>query len=125
MTRFLAMGLGCALAVCTAANATPIGPTDDLHCFVIASYFHAFAETSGAPAKQLHASRVIGAWYAGKLREAGVDPAKRDFRSRADPILDAVTADPLAARAPMVACTDRAVADPAFNRFARALASAY
>jgi hypothetical protein len=124
MTRLLAIGLGCALAGCTAANATPPGPTDDLHCFVIAYYFRIFAETSGASVKQRDASRAIEAWYARKLRADGLDPAQRDFRSRADPILDAVTAAPLAARAPMVACTDRAVADPAFNRFARALASA-
>jgi hypothetical protein len=124
MKRLPTVALACALAGCTSAHATPLNPADDLHCSVIAFYFQGYAQWSGAPARQIHAAGVIKAWYAGKLREAGVDLGGPDFRSRAEPILNAVKADPKAARAPMVACTDRAVADPAFNRFAGSLASA-
>ena len=121
--RLLAATIACVLlSGCGQASAATIDPADDVHCSVIAFYFHGFAEHHGLPAYQQKAAKGVHDWYAAKMRlvakERWGDMA--GFEKEAGPLLETVKSDPLAMQDEMVACTARAAADPAFEQHARA-----
>jgi hypothetical protein len=121
--RLTAVTIACVLlSGCGRANAAAIDPTDDIHCSVLAFYFHGFAEHHGFPAKQQKAAKGVHDWYAAKMRLVAKERwgGMAGFEKEAGPLLETVKADPLAMRDEMVACTKRAAADPAFNEHARA-----
>lgn len=116
----LAILLPAVLGGCGQATAAVVDPENDVHCSVLAFYFHGLAKHTQAPEKQVRAAKGFHDWYAAKLREVAgerfTDPAI--YEKEVGPVLEAVKADPLAMRDEMFACIDRAEGDPAFNRFA-------
>ena len=111
-----------ALTGCGQASAAAIDPRDDIHCSVLAFYFHGFAQHHGMPAAQIKAAQAVHDWYAARMRavagERWSDMAS--FEKETAPVLETIKADPLAMRDEFAACTQRAAADPAFNKHARA-----
>ena len=107
-----------ALAGCGQASGSVPDPSSDLHCSVIAFYFSGLAEHDGAPADQRRALAAVHEWYAAKLRQLATqrgDP--NSVLAEAEPILDAIKRDPRAMLDEHETCSERAMADPAFNRF--------
>lgn len=120
-----ALVFACALlSGCGGASAATLDPSDDVHCSVLAFYFDGLARHQGAPRDQLRATKVMHEWYAAKMRDVAVERwgDMAGFEKEAGPLLESVKADPQAMADEMLACTDRAVAAPGFNRFARGLA---
>ena len=108
------------LSGCSSASAATVDPKSDVHCSVLAFYFHGLAKHEGAPADQVAATKGLHDWYAIKMKEVAGERFKDAavFLREVEPILDAVKADPLSMRDEASACADRAAADPTFNRFA-------
>jgi hypothetical protein len=109
------------LGGCGEAGAANVDPADDVHCSVLAFYFHGFAKHQGVPANQLRATKVMHEWYAAKVRDVAVERwgGTDGFQKEIGPLLEAVKKDPKAMADEMVACTDRAIAAEGFNQFAR------
>lgn len=111
--------VACMLLIgCGRAAATTIDPADDVHCSVVAFYFQGLTEHAGAPSDQRHAVKALQEWYSAKMRQVAVErwgglaAAERELA----PLLDAVKSDPVAMRDELLACTERAIADPAFAK---------
>ena len=121
MRNLLAVAVLIGLSACGPANAVPVDAKNNIHCSVLAFYFHGLAKHDGAPNKQIHAMKGLQDWYAIKMRsDVGgryFDPAV--MQSEVGPILATIKADPFSMRDEVVACADRAAADPAFNDFSR------
>jgi hypothetical protein len=123
LTRNLSTALiaGILSTACSSANAVAIDENNDIHCSVLAFYFHGLAKHEGAPAEQVRATKGLQDWYATKLRAVGggrfSEPAV--MQSEIAPILEAIKADPLSMRGKTKACAERASAEPAFDKFAR------
>lgn len=110
------------LAACGQATGSVPDVSSDVHCSVITYYFSSFADQSGAPADQRHATAAITEWYAVRIRELAARRGETNsLTEEAQPILDAVRRDPRAMLDEFQACSDRALADPAFNAFASSL----
>lgn len=109
------------LSGCGKANATTVDPADDVHCSVVAFYFHGFAKHHGLPDNQQRAAKGIFDWYSAKMRQVAVKRwgGMAGFEKEVAPLLETIKSDPLAMRDEMTACTERALRDPAFARFAR------
>lgn len=120
--RVVAATLACTLlSACGAASATTVNPSDDVHCSVLAFYFHGLAEHQGVPRQHLAATKVMHEWYAVKMRQAAVERwgDMAGYEHEVGPLLDSIKSDPKAMEGEMLACVDRATADPAFDQFAR------
>lgn len=120
MRNLISAAILIGLCGCTSANAVTIDSNNDIHCSVLAFYFHGLAKHNDAPDDQLRAIKAIQDWYAVKMRSAEggrySDPAV--MQSEIGPILESVKADPISVRDKAKSCADRAVADPSFNDFA-------
>ena len=110
----------CSAGGCTRGGAV-IDSDNDLHCMVLASYFQDVAERIDAPPSQRHAVAVMKEWYVDKAA-----PTVRaqwgngdGARGELERISAAVKKDPEGMRPKFTACTERAAADPSFDRFAR------
>jgi hypothetical protein len=121
MRKLISAAIVIGLCGCASAYAVTIDSNNDIHCSVLAFYFHGLAKHDGAPDKQVRATKGLQDWYAVKMRAAEggrySDPAV--MQSEIGPILESVKADPVSMRDKAKACADRAVADPSFNHFAR------
>ena len=110
--------LAAILAGCSAAAATTVDAGSDFHCLGVALGFAGVAEAQNAPADQQRATKAMADWYWAKneayLRARGTDAFMAEMAALV-PIIDG---DQEAARRAMLTCTDRAAADPGFNRFA-------
>ena len=118
---FCLVPLSLLLTACGEADATLIDPRNDVHCSVVAFYFHGLAKHEGAPADQQHATKVLHEWYAAKMRREAGERFKdwQNFEREISPLLEAIKAKPTAMTDELDACLDRAIADPAFDLFAR------
>lgn len=105
---------------CGQATAAAVDPKNDVHCSVLAFYFHGLATHTQASEKQVRATKGLHDWYAAKMKEVADERFKNPafLQNEVGPVLEAVKADPLAMRDEMSACAERAAADPSFNRFA-------
>ena len=122
--RLLAAIMTCTLlSGCGAASATTLDPSDDVHCSVLAFYFNGLAKHQGAPREQLRATKVMHEWYAAKMRQIAVERwgDMAGYEKEVGPLLEGVKSDPKAMGDEMLVCTNRAVAAPGFNQFARSL----
>lgn len=122
MRLFAAQIIACLiLSGCGTASAATIDPADDVHCSVVAFYFHGLAKHHGFPDDQQRAAKGIHEWYASKMRQVAVGRwgGMAGFEKEVAPLLETIKSDPLAMRDEMTTCTERAGRDPAFNRFAR------
>ena len=117
---YLTILLPAVLAGCSQAKAATVDPTNDVHCSVLAFYFHGFAKHHQAPDNQVRATKGFHDWYAAKMKKAAGERFKDAavLEKEVGPLLETVKADPLAMRDEMSACADRAAADPTFNHFA-------
>jgi hypothetical protein len=107
-----------ALAACSPASASAADPNNDVHCFALAEGFQGLARNINAPAHQQRAVAAIAAWY-GPRFDAAVQARGRDtILAEGAALARFVDRNPEAARAALTACTERAVAEPAFNDFA-------
>lgn len=119
------------LSGCGPANATNLESTDlvqvdstnDVHCSVLAFYFNGLAEHRSAPRNQIRATKVVHEWYGAKMRRVAVERWDNwaEFAKETEPVLEAVKSDPAAMRDELLACTDRAIAEPGFEKFASEL----
>jgi hypothetical protein len=98
-----------------------VDPQQDLHCFVLASYFQDVAARVGAPPSQRHAVAVMREWYAAKAApEVRAKWGSGDGASgELERISAAIKSNPDAMRPKLAACTERAAADRSFDDFAR------
>lgn len=114
--------LACVILGGCGQTAAKVDPRDDVHCSVLAFYFHGLAKHENVPLQQIRATEGLHDWYAAKMR-AKAGKRLQDFAvmdREVTPLLDAIKADPAAMRDEARACADRAAADPGFNDFARA-----
>jgi hypothetical protein len=119
LKSIIACGLATmALAGCSAASATPADPSNDVHCFALATAFRAHAQSIGAPADAQRATAAIETWYAPGFDAAVATRGRSSVLSEGEALAAAMDRDPAAAHAALVACTDRAAADPGFDAFA-------
>lgn len=111
------------LSGCGQANAVIVDPANDVHCSVVAFYFHGFAKHDGAPKTQQDALRTLHHWYAIKMKIVAGERFKEwaNVEREVGPVLEAIKADPRSMRDELGACTDRAAADPLFDGFMREL----
>lgn len=111
------------LSGCGKFHAAPLDPADDVHCSVLAFYFHGRAQHEGAPGDHLRATKVMHEWYAARMRGVAAERwgDMSGFEKEVGPILEAVKEDPKGARDEMVVCTKRAIAAKGFERFAEEL----
>lgn len=110
------------LTGCGSANATVVDPASDVHCSVIAFYFHGLARHDSAPLDQQKATKAVHDWYSAKIESVSTEWRRDMARAEREisPVLDAIKADPRAMLDEMMACTKRAAADPGFNAHAYA-----
>jgi hypothetical protein len=123
-SAFLSVLLSIALVGCSQANAKTLDPEKDVHCSVLAFYFHGLGEHRKMPEHQLRPARDLHLWYAAKLQaelgDRNDDPG--GFDREVGPLLEIVKADQLAARDELEACASRAASDPDFTTFRQRLA---
>ena len=107
---FSAVGSVLAIGACSSAQADKLNANDDLHCSVVSYYF----ARSGPPKSDddARASFIASAWYD---KRVGNTP---DLK-KAAPVLQKVRDDPATAQRTAADCIERALRDPAFERFAR------
>jgi hypothetical protein len=122
MRRLLTLMLAVeSVAACSPASAVTIDPRNDVHCSVLAFYFHGLAVHDGASNTQIRATKGLQDWYTAKLRAHAsgryADPAL--LQRELGPILDTIKANPDSMRDAARTCVSRAAADPSFNDFAR------
>ena len=101
--------------------AAPVNQARDLDFAVETFYYASLAAHRAAPAGQLRATQTVRTWYDRRLLASGANPADPKSLAQAGPVLEAVRADPSSMTDEMRICTERAVRDPAFDAFARAL----
>lgn len=88
----------------------------------MAFYYSGQAEHMGGPADQRRALAGISAWYNVKLRQITIERGGPEtVLAEAGPILETVKRDPHATLDEFRVCVGRALADPTFDGFARAL----
>lgn len=111
------------LGACGSVGAAVIDPADDVHCSVVAFHTQGLAKHRGAPADQQRAAWTVHEWYAAKMRAVADERwgGTSGFEKEVAPLLEAVKSDPQHNRDEMMACAERAVADPEFDDFARKL----
>lgn len=109
------------LAGCSAAAATAPDPSNDVHCFVLATGFLGLAQSGNAPANQRQAAAGIEAWYGVRFDAVVKARGKNSVLDEASRVAKFMDADFPAAKTAYLACTNRAVSDPAFNDFAAKL----
>lgn len=110
-----------ALAGCGEARGSAPDASNDVHCSVLTFYFNGFTEYAGAPADQRRAMAVVNEWYAAKVRQRTAERGESDsIMAEGAAILEVVKRDPDAMLDELRGCTDRALADPAFNGFVSA-----
>ncbi|MEG3124589.1 hypothetical protein [Sphingomonas sp. GB1N7] len=121
MRNFLGAAIAMGLCACTSANAVTIDPKNDVHCSVLAFYFHGLAKHIDAPDEQVRATRGLQDWYARKMRsaEGGRYSNPAVMQSEIGPIFETIKSNPLSMQDEAKACADRASTDPEFNKFAR------
>lgn len=112
------------LTGCGSNTRPTLDPSRDLDCSVVSFYFAGFAKHVGAPAEQTRAAWVVSEWFHARLRE---DLAKQGqdgsgALASAEPLLEEIKRDPKAATDEFASCSNRAIADPGFDAFARKLA---
>lgn len=108
------------LAACSGAKAATADPGNDVHCFALAMGFRINTDLQKSPRSQRRAAKVIEAWYAGPFdRFVSAHGAGR-AQLEVAPVVSALDADPAGLKGAYRACAERAIADPAFNRFAAA-----
>jgi hypothetical protein len=106
-----------ALAGCARADAATVDPNDDFDCAVTFNFFHQMAKLQGnAPDKAVQGLFVFNQWYAAKWHHD--HPGTAEPKDHALAMIGAMGKDPLAYKDALKRCTDRAAADPKFNRFA-------
>ncbi len=121
VTQFLSIPF-IALTGCGEASGGVPDASSDLHCSVLAFYFSGYAEHTGAAADQRRALSAVHEWYAAKLRQVAVERGGPDsVLAEGAPVLEQVKHDPQGALDEFQACSNRALADPAFKGFASAL----
>lgn len=120
-TLVLPVCLSFGVAACGNANAAALDPSRDVDCSVLTFYFKGLADHQGAPADQQHALAAMHEWYAVKTRALAVERwgDMEGLAGEVGPLLDAIKRDPMSMLDELAACTERAVEDPDFDRFAR------
>lgn len=122
MRNILLVSLASALlSACSSAGAATVDVKNDVHCSILAFYFHGLAKHERAPEDQIRATRGLHDWYAEKAR---VSSGRRFsdlkvMQAEVEPILETIKADPNSMRDEYRGCADRAASDPQFDRFAR------
>lgn len=105
------------LAGCSTGNATPIDPQSDFVCAGVSAAFAGLAVSNNATPLQQRATGSFAEWYWLK-NEADLKAGGEDaFMSKLSALGKTLDADPEGAKSAMVACVDRAVADPSFKEF--------
>ena len=119
--RLLGVILACVfLGGCGAASAATVDPADDVHCSILAFYFHGLANHQGVAGDQIEATRVLHEWYAARMRVVAADrwSDTAAYEKEVAPLLERIKSDPQAMADEMLACTDRAIASAGFDEFA-------
>jgi hypothetical protein len=106
------------LAGCSAASATPVDPGNDFHCLGVTLGFQGVASAQSAPVDQQIATTAMADWYWGKNNAYLRDRGKDAFTAEMAALARVIDADPPATLSAMKACSERAIADPSFNKFA-------
>ena len=109
------------LGGCSAANATDLDAGNDVHCFALATAFTGYAQSVSAPADQQRAIAAIEKWYGVKFDAAVAARGKENLLAEGEALARVVDEDLEATKAALMACMERAVADPAFEAFAARL----
>ena len=108
-----------ALAGCAKANAATVDPNSDYDCAFTFRFWGGLAKIHGASDITRQGLFVFEEWYIDKWEAE--HPNAPDPRSQGREILNALAVDPVMSKQAIMTCTDRAAADPAFNRFATLL----
>lgn len=111
-----AVGSVLGIAACSSAQASELDANDDLHCSVVSFYF----ARSGPPKSgdDARASFIAAAWYNKRVGN------KPDLNKVA-PVLQKVKDDAATAQLTAADCIERALRDPAFERFSRDASEAW
>ena len=109
------------LSACASAGAVTVDAKNDVHCSILAFYFHGLAKHERAPEDQIRATKGLHDWYAEKMRASSGERFSdlKIMKAEVEPVLETIKADPVAMRDEYSSCADRALADPKFNHFAR------
>ena len=107
-----------AMAACSQAAAIAPDASNDRNCAIVGIVFAKAGQAMGAPEKQQNAIRVVSAWYVAKWQREDPGARAEMDETSADPVVKAIDADLKSYQQMMKDCTERAVEDPEFNRFA-------
>jgi len=115
--------LAMALAGCAKANAATVDPNNDFDCGVTTGFFREVARMKGdTPDDNRQKLYVLYGWYAAKWNHDHPGGKTAELRQHEIAMVTAMGKDPHAYRdagQALISCTDRATADPKFDRFAR------
>jgi len=106
-----------ALAGCAKADAATVDPNNDYDCAITFRVFREVAKVQGAPDKARQGLFIMEQWYSAKWDHDHANTP--DPADHGDAIIKAMSLNPVAYKEPLKACTERAAADPHFDRFAR------
>ena len=97
------------LAGCTAAGASAINPSDDLHCAVMIRILEQNADEFGATPVAKKGLYVLQTWYFSKI--------KRVRLAEAQGVVEAMKENPGQISSASQKCSNRAFGDPGFARW--------
>lgn len=97
------------LAGCTAAGASAIDPSDDLHCAVMIRILEQNADEFGATPVAKKGLYVLQTWYFSKI--------KRERLAEAQGVVEAMKENPGQISSAGQKCSNRAFGDPGFARW--------
>lgn len=117
MNKVNLLGTLLVLTACTAARASAIDPTDDLHCGVLTLTLQKNADQRGASPVVKKGLYVLQSWYFSKVKQS------RLAEGRA--VVDAMKANPSQVASAAKACSDRAFSDAGFSRWSSLASTDY
>ena len=94
---------------CSAANAAPFDPKNDIHCAVLSEAFKLISADQEIPVDQRKAIAFLDKWYGSKLLELSKSRGSEKVLAEAEPVATIVENNLPSLKDEAAACTERAV----------------